>query len=190
MDIPIILDISSGLCNSSCNWCYVPYLKKDFGLNKFMKYEDVEKIVKLNMGHDFKFYFTGFGEALINPDFFKIFNLIGKNFKMGSMMTNFSKELTESEIEWMLLKLEKLVIEMGGLSAESRYENMHIENDFFFKNMHRLDNILIKNPSLRKSCSVKRKFPPSVGWLPLYILGTLQIGVLLFEITNSFASTK
>ncbi len=152
---PVFLDISSGICNAKCSWCWMPYLKKDFNLNRFMTLKNVQKIIEINKNQQLKITFSGWGEALINPEFFEILSLIAKNFKLGSIMTNFSKKLLKSQMRWMLFGFEKLVIEAGGLSPKTRHQNMHIENDAFFENIETLNDILLENFSLRNSVTVK-----------------------------------
>jgi MoaA/NifB/PqqE/SkfB family radical SAM enzyme len=151
----VVFDISSGICNAKCNWCYIPHLKKEFNLNKFMTVKDAQKIVEINKNQKLRIYFTGFGETLINPDFFEIVNLMHENFVLASIMTNFSKKLSKEQIRWLLFVFEKLVIEMGGLSVETRNQNMHINNDAFFENIDTLKEIFRENFSLKNSATIK-----------------------------------
>ncbi len=153
----IMLDLSYGICNAKCNWCHVPYFKDNIKLNKFMSLEDVYKFIELNKNNkNIGIIISGFGEALLNPNFFKIISAIyNSGIHLRSFITNFSTNLSEDEIIFLSLVFDKINIEMGGLSKETRYNNMFIENDYFFNNLEKLLKIIQKNRTLEKSFYLK-----------------------------------
>lgn len=134
----IVLDISSFLCNAKCVWCYCNHNYKNLG---FMSIENVKKFISLNPDICLEITLSGFGEPLINPNFFEIIDLLHEKYNLIVLTTNFSTKLTEQQIK----KLEKyflgLWVDAGGVTKESRYQNMKIENDFFFENKKIFDKL-------------------------------------------------
>lgn len=151
----IIFDITSSHCNANCRWCFVPCMRPEFRSERLMSMEDIDRFVSLNKGTPLRIYFTGFGEPTIHPHYFDIVAIMFKNFHLASMMTNFSLPLSDRNINLLLFVFERVVIEMGGLSPETRDLNMRIPGDAFFDNLKTLDAILSRNFSLKGSVTVK-----------------------------------
>jgi molybdenum cofactor biosynthesis enzyme MoaA len=152
----IFLDISYGFCNAECSWCLVPHFSDNLKINKFMSLEDIKNFILLNkLDKDIEINFSGLGESLINAEFFKMIDLLSKSFEMNRLISNFSVELSKLEIEKILYCFKTIVIEMGGFTKETRFNNMHIEKDCFFDNLNKAIRIINENPHLDDRLIVK-----------------------------------
>lgn len=132
----INLDLAFGICNASCPWCFVPHYPPEYP-KQFLTLENCKKFIELHKPYvsSCTISITGFGEPLLNPDFFEIVTLLKQAFHLGTLTTNFSRELTGAQIEFLLSSFSNIVINTGGLYPSEREDNMSIPEDLFLKNL-------------------------------------------------------
>lgn len=150
----VTLDISYGACNARCPWC----LAKDFKYKqKFLGTNDIEKFIELNSEEKIDITISGFGEPLLNPYFFEIIRILIKqpNIMLSTLSTNLSTRLDINEIQFIVNSFKKISVDMGGLSIESRKNNMQIKDDYFPENLKMLSRADVEKKCIYKVLKTK-----------------------------------
>lgn len=120
----VVLELVGGLCNSRCVWCFNQYKVAEKIKKGMMSLEKSKIFADLNTHSNISVIPYGHGEALINPDFVEIIKYnIGVGILPKSMHTNLAMNLTPSHFE-TLCKFKRIVVNVGGGTAKTHYENM------------------------------------------------------------------
>lgn len=186
--IQISLEVSHGICNADCSWCLVKSFRKR---QRFTTISEIENFIRINRGilKDLSVNISGFGEPLLNPDFFKIINsLRDSEVKLDTLSTNLSVKLSEEEIKTIVSSFNMISVDMGGLSLESRQKSMRITDDHFKDNL----KLLIKLDTNKKCIYKILTDRSNENELHEYIEGVIVSEPILFnseyflEVTGSY----
>lgn len=113
----VVVELSSGLCNSKCVWCFTSYKGGDRIQRGMMKLPQFTHLIQLNRSHPFAIIPFGHGEALINPDFVKCCRYaLSQGFSLRHVHTNLAMDLESKHFD-VLSEFDHVIVNVGGGTA-------------------------------------------------------------------------
>lgn len=151
----IVVELTSGLCNARCVWCFTQYETGLTVTKGFMSLANFKRFINLNKGfrdpffHRIPFAIVPFskGEALLNPEFTDIIDYaVSQKVPLWNIHTNLGMELTLKQLV-ALCKHRKVTVNFGGGLKETHQHNVGTDLDKVLHNLKRLVDVKQKTHS-------------------------------------------
>lgn len=135
----VVVELTHGICNSKCVWCFSQYKNANRLVCGFMSLENFKKFTDLN--HDFNMQLIPFshGESLLNPEFIEICEHARSlsNIAIRGIHSNFAMNLTQRYFE-TICRHNSIVINFGGGTQTTHHQNMKTDLGVVISNVQQL----------------------------------------------------
>lgn len=176
----VVVELTGGFCNSRCVWCFTTY-KCEMSMKRgLMSPDNVKQFLRLNDGFAFDVIPFGHGEALLNPRFVECCRMILESGRrLASIHTNLAMDVSNEKID-VLSKFGKVVVNVGGATEETHFENTGTSLKKVLSNVEQLlkrqhGSVEIKMVVNHRNyeekqalCDIGRNLNVPVGFFPIY----------------------